>query len=192
MKSHEMQFHPSAIRRTSRDDGHSAANTPRLMGGVSYAPADAMKLGFEGETMDQPQGVGLLFMSVQQVGLSIAMPPPSNAGTGAATEFSSRYGGAGRRQGGHRCHRARKGAQQMTGGPSQRQRVMTHVMASAASAGVYTPQPPVIAPAEDIQADPHGAPSGPMRPAVPLWLGLALAIGVAAIIWHHRQWSAAL
>jgi hypothetical protein len=83
-----MFYHPDAVRRTSSEEGHHAVNEARFMDGVAYAPADAMKLGYEGASFDQPRGVGLLFMSVNDVGISIAMPPPRCASSRRSSSSS--------------------------------------------------------------------------------------------------------
>lgn len=53
--------------------------------------------------------------------------------------------------------------------------------------------PPVIAPAEDLQADDQADDDAPdARPALSPRFGLLLFLFVAAVIAHHAPWSAAL
>lgn len=75
--AHDMHWHPDAVRHDGADPDYHAANQHRMMDGKIYAPADNLKLGYEGTSIDRPHGTGLLFMSFGDVGLSKALPPPS-------------------------------------------------------------------------------------------------------------------
>lgn len=77
ISAHDMNWHPDAVRHDTSNPDHHAANQHRLMDGKVYAPADNLKLGYEGAHVDHCIGAGLLFMSFGDVGLSLAMPPPS-------------------------------------------------------------------------------------------------------------------
>ena len=82
--SHDMNWHPDAVRHDTSNPDHYAANQHRLMDGKIYAPGDNLKLGYEGAAIDQPCGAGLLFISMADVGLCVALPPPSLRALAAA------------------------------------------------------------------------------------------------------------
>ncbi len=82
--AHDMKWHPDAIRHDASDPDHFAANQHRLMDGVMYAPATNVKLGYEGAAQDRPCGAGLLFISMGDVGICAALPPPSLRGLAAS------------------------------------------------------------------------------------------------------------
>lgn len=100
--AHDMHWHPDAVRHDGNDPDYCAANQHRMMDGKIYAPADNLKLGYEGTSIDRPHGAGLLFMSFGDVGLSTALPPPQPARACRGADQTGRYGRSERRA---RCRR---------------------------------------------------------------------------------------
>lgn len=90
--AHDMNWHPDAVLHDASDPDHFAVNQHRLMDGKLYAPADNLKLGYEGAAVDQPCGAGLLFISIGDVGICSALPPPQPARPCGITHPTRRHG----------------------------------------------------------------------------------------------------